>query len=141
MGQLVEGVWIKNKDLATSDNKGAFQRPDSGFREGVGKNHLRFQPEKNRYHLYVSYACPWAHRALIFRELKGLLGVIGVSVVHPHMLDEGWTFETDFDGATGDLVNDKKLMYEIYQEADPKVSSRVTVPVLWDQKEQTIVNN
>ncbi|MEM7710424.1 MAG: glutathione S-transferase family protein, partial [Pseudomonadota bacterium] len=103
---------------------------DAGFKAGSG-----------RYHLYVSLACPWAHRALIFRTLKGLEDVIGVSAVHPDMLSDGWTFETDGDGATGDKLFDLPFLRDIYIKAKPDVSGRVTVPVLWDIERGTIVSN
>jgi len=100
-----------------------------------------FKAEPGRYHLYVSLACPWAHRTLIFRELKGLQDMIDVSVVHPLMLDEGWTFETDFPGATGDRLGDRRRLYELDLKADGNYSGRVTVPVLWDRQQQTIASN
>ena len=89
----------------------------------------------------MSYACPWAHRALILRELKGLQDTISVSVVHPHMLADGWHFGTDFEGATGDQLYGKTHLHEIYTMHDNGFNGRVTVPVLWDKKEQRIVNN
>jgi putative glutathione S-transferase len=91
--------------------------------------------------LYVSYACPWAHRTLIFRALKGLSPHIGVSVVHPDMLSEGWTFGTDFPGTTGDALFDLPFLRDLYTRAVPDVSGRVTVPVLWDRQSNTIVSN
>ena len=97
--------------------------------------------EAGRFHLYVSYACPWAHRALIFRRLKGLEDLIPVSVVHPHMLDHGWELKDDFPGATGDPLYGKSYLHEIYTRAKPDNSGKVTVPVLWDKQDEMIVNN
>ena len=140
MGKLVDGKWIV-QDVITSGKKGEYDRVPRSFLDTIEKNHERFQPESGRYHLYVSYACPWAHRTLIYRKLKELEDHISFSVVHPDMLDDGWTFESDFPGATGDDLFQKSFMREIYTEADPKVSTTVTVPVLWDKKNNTIVNN
>jgi putative glutathione S-transferase len=100
-----------------------------------------FAAESGRYHLYVSYACPWAHRTLIFRQLKGLVPHIGVSVVHPDMLDQGWEFRTDFDGATGDPLFGAPAIHAIYSRADPTATGRATVPVLFDMRTETIVSN
>jgi putative glutathione S-transferase len=100
-----------------------------------------FKAEPGRYHLYVSYACPWAHRTLILRALKGLDGFVSVDVVHPLMAQEGWTFADDFPGATGDSVDGRQRLYEIYQLAKGDYSGRVTVPVLWDKQRNTIVSN
>ena len=100
-----------------------------------------FPAEAGRYHLYVSYACPWAHRTLIFRALKGLEDLISVSVVHPDMLSDGWTFADDFPGATGDTLYGLPFARDIYTRADPNVSTRVTVPILWDKQRETIVSN
>ena len=91
--------------------------------------------------MYVSYACPWAHRTLIYRALKGLEDFITVSVVHPDLLQNGWSFSQDFSGATGDQVNGFDFLYQVYQKAQSDVSTSVTVPILWDKKTQTIVNN
>jgi putative glutathione S-transferase len=100
-----------------------------------------FKAEAGRYHLYMCYACPWAHRTLIFRALKGLEAMISVDVVHPLLAEEGWTFATDFPGATGDTVNGKQRLYEIYLAAKPDYSGRATVPALWDKERRTIVSN
>ncbi len=99
-----------------------------------------FQAEKDRYHLYVSHACPWAHRTMIFRILKGLEEMISYSVVHWLMLDEGWTFETG-EGVIADPLHNATRLHQIYTTADPLYSGRVTVPVLWDKKQNTIVSN
>ena len=94
-----------------------------------------------RYHLYVSYACPWAHRTLIFRELKGLVPHISVDVVHPFLGPDGWSFDTDFPGATGDRLLGGRFLRDVYVASDPQATGRVTVPVLWDKKTGTIVSN
>lgn len=147
MGRLIDGEW-STEWYDTKSTGGKFVRQDASFRNwitadgapgpsGVGG----YKAEGGRYHLYVSHACPWAHRTLIFRALKGLEDLIPVSVVHPDMFDDGWTFETDAHGATGDLLMGLRFMREVYQRADPKVTTRVTVPVLWDTKTGTIVSN
>ena len=127
--------------------KGEFIRSESSFRNWVTKDgnagpggEAGFIAEPGRYHLYVSYACPWAHRTLIFRALKGLEDVISVSVVHPLMPAESWLFD-EYPGATEDHVNKANYLYENYIRADPGFNGLVTVPVLWDKKQQTIVNN
>jgi len=147
MRQLIDGKWVFEDESFAGEN-GKFDRPDTDFRNWITPDGSKgpdgekgFKAEKDRYHLYVSLACPWAHRTLIFRHLKGLEDLISVDVVHPHMMDKGWTFESDFAGATGDSLYDKNYLYEIYQKAAPEMSGKVTVPVLWDKKEETIVNN
>ena len=100
-----------------------------------------FPAESGRYHLYVSYACPWAHRTLIFRALKGLTEHISVDVVHPLLGDDGWSFDTDFPGATGDRLGGRRLLREVYLDHDPALTSRVSVPVLWDKATGSIVSN
>ena len=144
MGQLVDGVWQQD-GLRTKD--GAFVRPTPAFRNWVtpdgsagpsGK--AGFKAEAGRYHLYVSLACPWAHRTIIFRKLKALENVISMSIVSPDMLEHGWTFHTD-EGSTGDEVNGKDKLSEIYVMTDPKYTGRVSVPVLWDKATKTIINN
>jgi putative glutathione S-transferase len=140
MGQLVDGEWVKGS-VITSDESGAFDRQPSTFRDTVAAEHGSYLPESGRYHLYVAYACPWAHRALIFRELKGLRDHISVSVVHPDMLEMGWSFDTDFPGANGDELLGKDYLHQVYQVAQPDVSGKATVPVLWDKQTGTIVNN
>ena len=146
MGRLIEGRW-SNEWYDTSKTGGKFVRHDSSFRNWVtadgstgSSGEGGFQAAAGRYHLYVSYACPWAHRTLIFRALKGLDAIISVSVVSPKMPDEtGWTFK-DW-GSTGDTLYGLDHLYQIYQKADPSYSGRVTVPVLWDRQRETIVNN
>ena len=140
MGQLVNGLWVKGS-VSNNDKSGTFKRVDSVFRNNIGVDEKVYTLESNRYHLYVSYACPWAHRALIFRKLKNLEDHISVDVVHPDMLDMGWSFDTRFLGSTGDTLHQKQYVHEIYQLADKNVSSKVTVPILWDKKTNTIVNN
>ncbi len=147
MGQLVDGVW-QDVWYDTKSSGGKFVRSTAGFRNWITPDGAPgpsgdggFAAESGRYHLYVSYACPWAHRTLIFRNLKGLAPHIDVSVVHPDMLSEGWTFSRDFDGATGDRLFDLPFLRDIYTRADPTISGRVTVPVLWDKARNTIVSN
>ena len=127
--------------------KGKFVRTESSFRNWVTKDGSAgpsgddgFAAEPGRYHLYVSYACPWAHRALIFRALKGLQDVISVSVVHPLMPSESWVFG-EYPGASEDHINHAHDLYEKYLKADPDFDGLVTVPLLWDKKQETIVNN
>ncbi|NGN44855.1 glutathione S-transferase family protein [Mesorhizobium sp. CGMCC 1.15528] len=146
MGLLVDGKWV-DRWYDTKDSGGRFVRQQSGWRDWItadGKpapgRTRGFKAEPGRYHLYVSLACPWAHRTLIFRALKKLDDVISVSVVHHFMGEKGWTFLTD-DGATGDTLYGLDFLHQIYTKADPAYSGRVTVPVLWDKKEQTIVSN
>ena len=147
MGLLVDGEW-KDQWYDTTSSGGAFKRSTAAFRSWITADGSAgpsgeggFKAEAERYHLYVSYACPWAHRTLIFRELKGLTDLITVSAVHPDMLSEGWTFETDDHGATGDTLYGLPFARDIYTKADPNVSGRVTVPILWDKERETIVSN
>ena len=147
MGQLVNGVW-QDVWYETKSSGGAFVRSTAGFRNWVTPDGAPgpsgqggFAAESGRYHLYVSYACPWAHRTLIFREIKGLEDHIGVSVVHPDMLSDGWTLATGFPGATGDQLYGLPFLRDLYTRAVPDVSGRVTVPVLWDRERETIVSN
>ncbi|MFP4404103.1 glutathione S-transferase family protein [Rhodosalinus sp.] len=147
MGLLIDGEW-RDRALVSTSERGAFERAESQFRNWVTPDGAPgpsgdggFPAESGRYHLYVSLACPWAHRTLIFRRLKGLEDHIGVSVVHPDMLRDGWEFGTDFPGATGDRLYGVSYMRDIYTRADPKVTTRVTVPVLWDRVRETIVSN
>jgi putative glutathione S-transferase len=147
MGLLIDGKW-QDSWYDTEENDGAFERQESEFRNWVTEDGSPgpsgtggFKAEAGRYHLYVSHACPWAHRALIFRTLKGLEEMIDVSVVHPDMLGEGWTFDTDFDGATGDRQFDLPFARDLYTRAVPDFTGRVTVPILWDKAQNTIVSN
>ncbi|MFS0771950.1 glutathione S-transferase family protein [Sphingomonas sp. 1P08PE] len=146
MGRMIDGAWHAGK--ATQDSKGgAFQRQEAGFRDwvtadgGPGPDGQPGRPAAaGRYHLYVSYACPWAHRTLIVRALKGLEAMIGVSVVDPLMLEEGWTFATD-RGGTGDPLHGAEYLWQLYARARPGYTGKVTVPVLWDRETGTIVSN
>ena len=143
MGKLVSGQWVKSS-IVTSDKKGAYDRLPRTFRDTISKEHNIFQPESGRYHLYVGYACPWASRTLIFRELKGLNDHISISVVHPDMLEEGWIFNNDinnFPGSTVDHLHSFQYLREVYTQADENITTSVTVPILWDKKTNTIVNN
>jgi len=146
MGLLVEGKW-QDQWYDTKSSGGRFQREDAGFRNwvtadgsagpsGVGG----FKAEPNRYHLYVSLACPWAHRTTIYRKLKGLEDMVSLSVVHPFMGDKGWTFAAG-EGVIADPLHDADYAYEIYVAAKPDYTGRVTVPILWDKKTNTIVSN
>lgn len=146
MGLLVNGQWHTDW-YDTESNDGRFIREDAQFRHWITKDgqagptgQSSFNAEAGRYHLYVSLACPWAHRTLLFRKLKGLEDIISVSVVDPYMGDEGWTFKSG-GGVSADTINHKTHMHEIYTLAVPNYSGRVTVPVLWDKKNHTIVNN
>jgi len=139
MGLLVEGVW-QDKWYDTKKSGGKFVRTEAQFRNFI-QNESDFTPDTGRYHLYVSLACPWAHRTLIYRSLKDLNNHISVSVVNPYMLENGWTFEENFPGTTGDHLFSQQYLYQIYLKANPTYSGRVTVPVLWDKKNQTIVSN
>ena len=140
MGVLLEGKWVK-RSLIRSDNKGSYDRLPRTFRETISLDHPVYKPESLRYHLYVSYACPWATRTLIYRELKDLDKHISVSVVHPDLLEDGWAFDDSFSMATKDHLYSFKLLRDVYIKADPKVTTSVTVPVLFDKKTETIVNN
>jgi len=140
MGMLVNGKWVQGS-IVKSDNKGAYDRQPRTFRDTISYQHPVYKPESGRYHLYVSYACPWATRTLIYRNLKSLVDHISVSVVHPDMLDEGWVFDPSYPGATKDDLFDFKYLREVYQKAEQDITTSVTVPVLWDKQTNTIVNN
>tara|TARA_R110002110_G_scaffold119309_1_gene293713 strand:- start:17693 stop:18622 length:930 start_codon:yes stop_codon:yes gene_type:complete len=140
MGRLVDGKWTK-MSIIRSDKGGAYDRIPRSFRNQIASEQPVFKPESNRYHLYVSYACPWAHRTLIMRKLKSLQEHISVSVVHPYMLEKGWAFGKDFIGTTGDDLFDFDHLSQVYTLSDPKISTSVTVPVLWDKQSKQIVNN
>lgn len=145
---LVNGQWVADwQPVQATDEKGGFVRQTSTFRNwvtpdgGPGPTGTGgFKAEPGRYHLYVALICPWASRTLIARKLKKLEDVISVSVVSPVMTPQGWRFG-DYPGATDDEVNGSTYMHEIYTKADPHVTGRATVPVLWDKKHETIVNN
>ncbi|MEY4983447.1 MAG: hypothetical protein RIR62_1713 [Pseudomonadota bacterium] len=141
---LVNGTWTENwQPVQAKDEKGGFVRQVSTFRNWVTPDGSAgptgaggFRAEAGRYHLYVALICPWACRTLMARRLKGLTGVIGVSVVEPELTDQGWRF-----AAGADPVNGAEFMHQIYTKADPRANGRATVPVLWDKAQATIVNN
>jgi len=146
MGLLVNGQW-QDKWYDTDATGGRFVRKDAAFRNWVTADGSAgpsgtggFAAQAGRYHLYVSLACPWAHRTLILRRLKGLEDRIGISVVHWLMREEGWTF-ADGPGVVPDTVNHARVLHQVYTAADPQYSGRVTVPVLWDRQRATIVSN
>ena len=146
MGLLVDGVW-QDQWYDTKSTGGRFVRKDAAFRNWVAPDGAPgptgaggFKAAPGRYHLYVSLACPWAHRTLIFRRLKGLEDAISVSVVHWLMLDQGWTFQ-DGPGVVPDPIHGASVLHQVYTAADPHYTGRVTVPVLWDKATGTIVNN
>lgn len=147
MGVLVDGNW-QDQWYDTASTGGRFKRSVTSYRNWITADGAAgptgtggFSAESGRYHLYVSHACPWAHRTLIFRQLKGLEPHISVSVVHPLMLQDGWVFDDSFPDATKDDLFGLPFLRDIYLRADPKASGRVTVPVLWDRKTNTIVSN
>ena len=146
MGLLQEGKWV-DKWYDTKSSGGRYIRKESHFRNWVTADGTPgpegeggFAAEPGRYHLYVSLACPWAHRTLIFRALKGLEDMIDVSIVHWYMGKDGWTFK-EGDGSTPDPLHNADFLHQVYTAADPHYSGRVTVPVLWDKKTKTIVSN
>jgi putative glutathione S-transferase len=147
MGLLHDGRWV-DQWYDTKSSEGRFIRKDSQFRNWITKDGLKgpsgkggFKAEPGRYHLYVSYACPWVHRALIFRALKGLENMVSLSVVAWFMGKDGWTFDNDDDAEIIDHLNNSEFLHQIYTKALPNYSGRVTVPVLWDKGSKTIVSN
>ncbi len=145
MGVLIDGAW--HQDGIPHSDDGSFQRQEVSFRNWITADGAAgpsgeggFKAEAGRYHLYVSYACPWAHRTLIFRALKGLEDMIPVSVVSHFMGVDGWTFAPG-EGVVPDSVNGKELLRDVYLASDPKFTGRVTVPILWDKQRNCIVNN
>ncbi len=149
MGLLVKGEW-RDQWYDTDANDGEFKRSESQFRNFITADGSPgptgtggFKAEAGRYHLYVSLACPWAHRTLIFRKLKGLEAMIDVSVVDYLMKENGWTFQASDaeDHWLGDQLHDHSFMHQLYTQADPQYSGRVTVPVLWDTQQNTLVSN
>ncbi len=141
MNMLVDGEWRTDAYQTTNDD-GEFERQTTPFRDRIRDDpDARFQPADDRYHLYVSYACPWAHRTLITRALKGLEDAITVDVVDPFRGEDGWQFTPEKAGCTPDTAAGSDYLREVYQQADPDATCRVTVPVLWDREEETIVNN
>lgn len=133
MGLLVDGVW-HDQWYDTKSTGGKFERKASQFRNWIASDSV-FMPEAGRYHLYVSLACPWAHRTLIFRKLKSLENLIDVSILSPRMLENGWQFDKP------EPLYNVDYAYQIYTKADPDYSGRVTVPILWDKQRETIVSN
>ena len=147
MGLLVDGIW-QDQWYDTSKTGGKFKRTVAQFRSWItsdgnaGPSGIAgFKAERDRYHLYVSYACPWANRTLAVKTLKGLDDYITVDVVHPIMLGHGWTFDHNYSMATGDSLHNHKYLHQVYTQVDPQISTRVTVPILWDKKQRTIVSN
>ena len=147
MGLLVDGSW-QDRWYDTDASGGRFEREESSFRSWITADGSAgptgedgFPAARGRYHLYASYACPWAHRVLIWRALKGLEDAIDVSFVHWHMGEEGWTFEPDDEGIVGDRLGERSRLHALYTDADPGFTGRVTVPALWDTERGTIVSN
>ena len=147
MGLLVDGLW-QDEWYDTKSTGGHFERTKAVFRHWVTADGSAgpsgddgFKAEAGRYHLFASYACPWVHRVLIYRKLKRLESMINVSFVHWYMAEKGWTFEPDEQGIVGDKLLGKQYLHEVYTQADPQFTGRVTVPILWDRQRQTIVSN
>lgn len=147
MGLLINGNW-HDQWYDTAATNGRFERSKAQFRNWITKDGSAgptgksgFKAASKRYHLYASYACPWAHRVLIYRKLKGLEDMIDVSFVHWYMAEHGWTFRKDDAAIVGDHLFDLAFLHQIYTKADPTYSGRVTVPVLWDKHTNTIVSN
>lgn len=148
MGLLVDGKWV-DQWYDTKSSGGKFVRKDANFRNWITPDGAPgpsgdggFKAEAERYHLYVALACPWAHRTLIFRKLKGLEDMVSLSVVHPLMLEMGWSFEgEDRTGVIPDDINHIDHIHQLYQKAAPDYTGRATVPILWDKQQNTIVSN
>ncbi len=137
MGRMVDGVW-HSEEVMEMDQRGAWVRSETRFRNRLNSD--GFAAKAGRYHLYVALNCPWAHRTIIYRKLKGLEDVASLSFVLPRRTEEGWVFDPD-DEAYRDPLSGKRALHEVYSQADPVFSGRVTVPVLWDRQRGTIVNN
>ena len=135
VNQFVDGEWVT--EYEATNEEGEFERQPTTFRDRLDPDDV----EPGRYHLYVSYACPWAHRTLVTRRLLGLEDVLSVDVVDPYRDEGGWQFTPEKDGCDPDSINGFDYLREVYVEADPDYTGRVTVPVLWDRQEDTIVNN
>lgn len=147
MGLLIDGQW-QDQWYDTDATGGRFKRSEAVFRNWITADGTAgpsgedgFKAQSGRYHLYASYACPWAHRVLIYRALKGLETMIDVSFVHWFMGENGWTFQRDEAGIVGDKLANRDFLYQLYKTADPQFTGRVTVPVLWDKQRETIVSN
>ena len=141
MGQLIDGIW-KVDEIRPNKVDGTYKRENSVFRDWISEEEgAEFLPESGRYHIYISHACQWAHRTLIFRVLKNLEDHISVDVVHPEMLENGWAFDTKFSDTTGDSIYGKEFLSEIYTQANNNITCRVTVPILLDKKSKKIVSN
>jgi glutathionyl-hydroquinone reductase len=141
MNMLMDGEWRTDAYEETNDD-GEFDRQETSFRDWVEADpEARFPAEAGRYHLFISLACPWAHRTLVTRALCGLEEVISVDVVDPHRVNDGWEFAPEKDGCTTDSIRSSEYLREIYTAADPDFTGRVTVPVLWDKEKEMIVNN
>lgn len=141
MNMLVDGEW-RTDAFETTNEEGEFDRQESAFRDRIQNDpEAEFPAEPDRYHLYISRACPWAHRTALIRKLKGLEDVISMDVVDPYREKNGWQFTPEKEGCTPDTVNGSDYLRELYVEANPNFTGRVTVPVLWDKQKETIVNN
>jgi putative glutathione S-transferase len=139
LGMLIDGKWVTDREQ--EDKQGKFVRPSTTFRNWItADGSSGFKAERDRYHLYVSLACPWAHRTLIMRQLKGLNDAISISIVDPEMGDNSWEF-SEGEGCILDTVNHTRYLWELYTKVEPDYTGRVTVPVLWDKQQGTIVNN
>ncbi len=144
MAMLVDGQWRDEEPAAQTGKTGAFQRVDSAFRDRItADGSSGFKAEAGRYHLYVAYNCPWAHRTLIYLALKNLAGAISVAAAIPGLRDQGWTFEDNpaFPDCTPDRINGFRYLHEAYTASDAHYTGKVTVPTLWDKKTKRIVNN
>jgi len=139
---MIDGEWHTEEEMVEHEDDGEFDRAETSFRDWIRDDPgAEFQPEAGRYHLYVSYACPWAHRTLVTRALMGLEDAISVDVVDPHRVDQGWEFTPGKGNCTEDSIFGSEYLREVYAAADPDYTGRVTVPVLWDRERGTIVNN
>lgn len=140
MGVMIDGTWNPDIDRVERDETGEFHREEAGFRDEIDPAGPH-EPEPGRYHLYISRACPWAHRTTVVRALKGLDEAVSVDIVDPIRIDNGWEFSPEKPGCTPETVHGFSYLREVYAAADPNYTGRVTVPVLWDREEETIVNN
>lgn len=136
MGLLIDGTW-KSEDVLTEEDR---SRNNDSFRDWI-RSDSRFAPEPERYHLYISRACPWAHGAVLVRKLLGLEDIISMDIIDPYREANGWQFTPEKQDCSSDSIHGSKYLHEVYTEADAAFTGRVSVPVLWDRKEETIVNN